>query len=331
MANFVRDRTNIDWFMNRSGRTIISYQEMSLIILKEKNTVWPGIWGCRMLFDRVLKMVRFDWLSKMSVYVWLGILSGSLSAVWLGNVKCDLTGYRQCLLLFDRVYELQPAVWLGIWIGNCCLTGYHNIMLLFDRVFGLLTAVWLGIWAVCCCLTGYMDCWVLFDWVSKWIDTLSNSTKTQWYPGKQHRFGGGYPVKQKFGPRNTQANQISLLVDGEPNGNRQPNESKCANVAGSGNRHTMCSQRAYLFHDRYWLLSPPRTDWALQSHDRWKEGSATCSQTLSLAHPTLPCAATHAPCMLPLQRCHHVTAARFRFQIFRFQICTCTACTRTRR
>ena len=97
-----------------------------------------------------------------------------------------------------------------------------------------------------------------------------------------------------------------LGVDGESNGNLQPNESKCANMAGSGNRHTVCRQRAYLFTIDTDCSAPH----ALAEHCKAtiaKRRDPICSQTLSLTHPTHPCAATHAPCMLPLQRCH-VTA-----------------------
>ena len=60
-----------------------------------------------MLFDRVLKIVRFAWVSKLTV-------------------SC-LTGYLGCWVLFA-------------WVFRFGLTGYHNSMLLFDRVSGLLPA-----------------------------------------------------------------------------------------------------------------------------------------------------------------------------------------------
>ena len=96
---------------------------------------------------------------------------------------------------------------------------------------------------------------------------------------------------------------VGALVDGESNGNLQPTESECANIAGSGNRHTMCRQRAYLFTIDTDVKSPH----ALAEHCKAtiaKRRDPTCSQALRLTHPTHRCAATHAPCMLPLQRCH---------------------------
>ena len=53
---------------------------------------------------------------------------------------------------------------------------------------------------------------------------------------------------------------VGALVDGESNGNLQTNESKSANVADSGNRHTVCRQRAYLFTIDTDCSAPARTD-----------------------------------------------------------------------
>jgi len=80
---------------------------------------------------------------------------------------------------------------------------------------------------------------------------------------------------------------VGALVDGESNGNLQPNESKCANMAGSGNRHTVCRQRAYLFTIDTDCSAPH----ALAEHCKAtiaKRRDPTCSPTPSLTHPTIP-------------------------------------------
>ena len=78
------------------------------MILKEKNAVCLGIWGRRVLFDRVLKIVRFAWVSKLTVSCLTGYLGCWVLFAWV--FRFGLTGYLQGTMLFDWVSAGDNAV-----------------------------------------------------------------------------------------------------------------------------------------------------------------------------------------------------------------------------